>query len=86
MLEQQLQISLSVLFPPPAPESFASLALMSCWLTWDGLTSDPEVLRSISVVTRQRCLAQLAIVMQMSRQESRSSAGPDHVADQVQIT
>ena len=60
VLEQQPQISLSVLFPPPAPESFTSLVLMSCWLTWNGLTSDlmscapPSC--SISVVTRQRCL------------------------------
>src|SRR5574337_1104344 len=30
--------------------------------------------------------AQLAIVMQMSRQESRSSAGPDHVTLQALIT
>ena len=30
--------------------------------------------------------AQLAIVMQMSRQESRSSAGPDHVTLQAVIT
>ena len=30
--------------------------------------------------------AQLAIVMQMSRQETRSSAGPDHVTLQALIT
>ena len=38
------------------------------------------------VKEKQNHAAQMAVVMQMSRQESRSSAGPDHVTLQALIT
>ena len=40
----------------------------------------------VKEMTGRNRAAQLAIVKQMSRQESRSSAGPDHVTEQALFT
>ena len=61
------------------------LFIIGDWNRKVGSQEIPGVTGKLSLGVQNEA-GQMAIVMQMSRQESRSSAGPDHVTLQALIT